>query len=424
MEDDKGLVLSLGLPCGRTSSPSKDNSGNSADNRTDTDARTSKILNDFRNFLNAGAPQSSQRTDPVKPAENFFNNFQQTTSGGNESSNGSGINENKRKSSFLDVKNHKKCETDSYSSDLQKEKNSHISITTDEGSTGENEEDVADSEAEGSTSRMASHRDDGSRTAVGSASSSQAPKVTDGKSNISASSFHRQTVNTVSLPYAITIIESPSESSPSTPVHPCSLAASTGSVPMAVTYSSVQIPDKDSHSGMARPQPLGSPYTGRLTPTSVSLQATNNRNSSDTARLDILPLDQLREPPKQVGEEGSSSQTEGDAVARSNNSFPSEYPAIRPGIAAKVKFGGSGSSPNLPWVSTTGPGPNGKTISGVTYIYTATQIKIVCACHGIHLSPDEFLRHATQDQPSAKESTVIASLLNSNPPVTSESLLC
>ena len=61
---------------------------------------------------------------------------------------------------------------------------------------------------------------------------------------------------------------------------------------------------------------------------------------------------------------------------------PPEYPAIRPGIAAELKFGGSGSSPNLPWVSTTGPGPNGKTISGVTYRYGVTQIRIVCACHG------------------------------------------
>ncbi|KAK9697636.1 hypothetical protein RND81_08G050000 [Saponaria officinalis] len=340
MEDDKGLVLSLGLPSGRTSSPSKDNSGNSADGRTDTDARTSKILNDFRNFLYAGAPQSSQRTDPVKPEENFFNNFQQTTSGGNDSSNGAGTNENKR-----------------------------------------------------STSRMASHRDDGSRTPVGSASSSQANKETDGKSNISASSFPGQTVNTVSLPYSIRIKELPSESSPSTPVyggHPCSLGASIGSVPMAVTYSSVQIPDKDCRWGMARPQPV------------LSMQATNNRNSSDAARPNVRPLEQLREPSKQVVEDGSSSQAEGDAVARSNSGVPSEYPAVRPGIAAEVKFGGSGSFPDLPCVSTTAPGPNGKTISGVTYKYNATQINIVCACHGIHLSPDEFLRHATQDQPSAK----------------------
>ena len=64
--------------------------------------------------------------------------------------------------------------------------------------------------------------------------------------------------------------------------------------------------------------------------------------------------------------------------------FSFESPAIRPGIAADLKFGGSGSHPNLPWVSTTGPGPNGKTISGVTYRYSRDQIKIVCACHGSH----------------------------------------
>ncbi|GLJ40377.1 hypothetical protein SUGI_0830890 [Cryptomeria japonica] len=40
---------------------------------------------------------------------------------------------------------------------------------------------------------------------------------------------------------------------------------------------------------------------------------------------------------------------------------------LRPGIAPGLKFGGTGNSPDLPWVSTTGIGSNGKTISGVMY---------------------------------------------------------
>lgn len=77
--------------------------------------------------------------------------------------------------------------------------------------------------------------------------------------------------------------------------------------------------------------------------------------------------------------------------------FPREGSAIKPGIAADLKFGGSGSYPDLPWVSTIGPGPNGKTISGVTYKYSANQVKIVCACHGSHMTHEEFVQHASGD---------------------------
>ncbi|KAF3339693.1 ninja-family protein mc410 [Carex littledalei] len=72
---------------------------------------------------------------------------------------------------------------------------------------------------------------------------------------------------------------------------------------------------------------------------------------------------------------------------------------IRRGIGSEIQFGGSGSRPDLPWVSTTGSGPNGKTISGVTYRYgpAKEQLRIVCACHGTHLSPEEFVHHASSD---------------------------
>jgi len=110
-----------------------------------------------------------------------------------------------------------------------------------------------------------------------------------------------------------------------------------------------------------------------------------------------------------------------DEANRQANSFPSEYPSIRPGIAADVKFGGSGSFPNLPWVSTTGPGPNGRAISGVTYKYNATQVKIVCACHGTHMSPDEFIRHAAEQVPNTVASPSLSSLPNGNPAASAKS---
>ncbi|KAK9715381.1 hypothetical protein RND81_06G161400 [Saponaria officinalis] len=420
MENDKGLELSLGLTCGLTPSASNERSGNSVDDKTDdADERTSKILNDFRNFLNAGAPQSFPRTDPVIPPENFFNHIQRPASAGDDSTSGAGTSAIKRKSTFDDMKDSKKQETESRSSNLQDKdnnNNSHISITTDEGSTGDNE-DVAESEADESTSRMVSHHDDGSRTPGGSASSSQDPVGV----NLSAT----QTFVASNVPYSINVKESRLTSAPNSSTYPLSMHSippTNGNHPIpsvsATTFarSATQIPDKGNHpQGIARTPPLHSPYAGRSMPTSVSML--NNPISSEPAQPDVC-----RGTQTQVGEEGSSSQSQGDAAAHTGarpSSFPSEYPAIRPGIAADVKFGGSGSFPNLPWVSTTGSGPNGKTICGVTYKFNATQIKIVCACHGMHLSPEEFVRHATDDQHSAVTATGLASLRSSSPATSS-----
>ncbi|KAL3531083.1 hypothetical protein ACH5RR_010405 [Cinchona calisaya] len=55
---------------------------------------------------------------------------------------------------------------------------------------------------------------------------------------------------------------------------------------------------------------------------------------------------------------------------------------------------GMPSLPQMPCVSTTGNGPNGKTITGFLYRYTKTEISIVCVCHGSSFSPAEFVEHA------------------------------
>lgn len=78
---------------------------------------------------------------------------------------------------------------------------------------------------------------------------------------------------------------------------------------------------------------------------------------------------------------------------------------IRPGIFADVKFDGTGSYPDLPWVSTKGSGPNGKTISGVTYRFSPNQIKIVCACHGSHMTPEDFVKHANEENKDCSETS-------------------
>ncbi|KAJ4968499.1 hypothetical protein NE237_015200 [Protea cynaroides] len=50
--------------------------------------------------------------------------------------------------------------------------------------------------------------------------------------------------------------------------------------------------------------------------------------------------------------------------------------------------------PHMPCVSTTGNGPNGKTITGFLYRYTKTEVTIMCGCHGSSFTPAEFVKHA------------------------------
>lgn len=50
---------------------------------------------------------------------------------------------------------------------------------------------------------------------------------------------------------------------------------------------------------------------------------------------------------------------------------------------------------DMPCVSTTGVGPNGKRIEGFLYRYRkGEEVRIVCVCHGSFLSPIEFVKHA------------------------------
>ena len=50
---------------------------------------------------------------------------------------------------------------------------------------------------------------------------------------------------------------------------------------------------------------------------------------------------------------------------------------------------------DMPCVSTTGLGPNGKRIEGFLYRYRkGEEVRIVCVCHGSFLSPAEFVKHA------------------------------
>lgn len=71
---------------------------------------------------------------------------------------------------------------------------------------------------------------------------------------------------------------------------------------------------------------------------------------------------------KNIIEENSSSQNEEKAKGNSERTMSEgltvNFSAVKPEIAADMKFGGCESYPNVPWVSTTGP--NGRTMSNVT----------------------------------------------------------
>ncbi|PON36057.1 Ninja family [Parasponia andersonii] len=66
----------------------------------------------------------------------------------------------------------------------------------------------------------------------------------------------------------------------------------------------------------------------------------------------------------------------------------------------------------MPYVSTRGNGPNGKTVSGFLYNYTSkSEVSIVCVCHGSTFSPAGFVEHAggTDVSQPLKQITVIPS---------------
>ncbi|KAK6151827.1 hypothetical protein DH2020_014462 [Rehmannia glutinosa] len=497
MEDEKGLDLSLGLPCGGNSSSQKGKIGSSSDIRSDEADRGSKLINEFKNFLEGGNQQH-----PLKLGENFYNNFAkapvdlETSKNSNtggiwltndgrsnevEEENRSSVGE-KRKSLFIETNQQKKQERDTNHVDLtDKTKTSHISITTDEGSTADNE-DVAESEVDGSTSRHVSQNDDVSKRFVSSGSLSRAQKESHAFSdssgveifgqkrfNISSEkefnvmnmpmpygvSFPGQPVN-MNMSYSQPVKDSNASGTPSLSSYPLpsmihGMAATNGdqpvmpaNFPLMFGYTPVQLPalDRDNSRAVAsHHQQMHPTYSGRnsVNPDtqndSRKLTQVISHKSSESTQYDGRAVEHGKSYGKQqVGEEGSSSHTEGDLKGNHavnqvkdasdqprTESIPCEFPAIRPGIAADLKFGGCGSYPNLPWVSTTGPGPNGRTISGVTYRYSPTQIRIVCACHGSHMSPEEFVRHAAEENNSSDAPAGLTSFPSSNPAASAQS---
>ncbi|KAI5075229.1 hypothetical protein GOP47_0009305 [Adiantum capillus-veneris] len=69
----------------------------------------------------------------------------------------------------------------------------------------------------------------------------------------------------------------------------------------------------------------------------------------------------------------------------------------------------SGSFLDFPWVTTTGKGPNGITVNGYMYLANGRQVRLVCNCHGKHMSPVEFVEHSGSSDLSNPERNIVVS---------------
>ncbi|KAL2342541.1 hypothetical protein Fmac_003826 [Flemingia macrophylla] len=351
----------------------------------------------------------------------------------------------KRKMFFDKINSQKKQSVVRHADLNDKARTSHISLTN--VSASENE-DVANFEAENFASRPISCQNDGTKQVARVGISSEAQKDVCGVADSSVTDFNEEKrlastekdfkhanltysaslclhqSNMINAPYPSLAKESNSVDAKNPQIYGVmptatgelsgSQPVSNDSLPVLFGYSSVQLPmlDNDNRQDLVScPLELHPTISnGRGPPNTAAICAISNNISEGTPyELERFKGDG-KHSKQHVTKESSSSQPEAikgsitkltakNASDRSTGEGSSiDFSFIKPGIAADVKFGGGGSCPNLPWVSTSGSGPNGRTISGVTYKFNTNKIRIVCACHGSHMTPEEFVRHANDGQ--------------------------
>nr|GMC65347.1 ninja-family protein mc410 [Ipomoea batatas] len=457
MEDENGLDLSLALPCGGCPASWKSKTGRPSNVRADC-----KFLDGNTQKLDGISLHGSD--DRMKDEGSFFSNLSSKSVnidasrkfGGFWTANDSRLTEveeekasevgHKRKSLFG------KSERDALYADLlENTRTSNSSINRISGSTAGENEDIANIEAEGSTSGPVSHHDDSSKQCDSGYADltgkrrlilSSDKEIKLGNTQFSVP-FLGQPVNILNMPYFAPLKDSSNPTGtiggPSYPIPGIvPMMAATGrerpgtrpiipaNMPPMFGYSPVMLPSLDKNNSYDpishfQHQQFHQSYTRG--PLNINKDNESLKISQDVAsqssQYNGKAIEQVKS--NHATKEGcSSSSTYGEENSKGSNIIifpgkrpseqpqtdglsPSEFPPIRLGAAADLKFGGCGSSPDLPWVSTTGP--NGKTISGVTYWFSPTQIKIVCACHGLHLSPDEFVLHASAPKTSHEVGT-------------------
>lgn len=470
MEDENGLDLGLGLSCGGSAGKLKGKSGTGTSDSTAEEDRGSRIVGDFKDFLQSGSQKqdsgAGSQSDSAKPPENFFSDLSKASSDADASVNLSGKGQwvagiyrpsesngetqtetsNKRRMPFDEINYQNKHGREvNYGDVHDKPKSSYISITTEDGSAADNE-DVADSEVEGSTSRLAQHHDDGSKrfnpelAKEAHGFSDRRPAELQNQKRFHTPSenefklgnpgygipFSIQPMNMVNGSQSVPPRDSNSTATPGPTGYPPAgviQPVTSANLPMMFGYPSVQLPtmDKDHPWGLIpHPQQPHSSYVGKVPPNLASNQVVSRTSPEVTQYGGRMPELVKGEEKQHRSEEASSTRTEED-VKGTAEGFSIDYTTIKQGIAAEVKFGGCGSYPNLPWVSTTGPGPNGRTISGVTYRFSLNQIKIVCACHGSHMSPEEFVRHAAEEPANPDGGAGLSTFPNNNPAASAQS---
>ncbi|KAI5063720.1 hypothetical protein GOP47_0022267 [Adiantum capillus-veneris] len=73
---------------------------------------------------------------------------------------------------------------------------------------------------------------------------------------------------------------------------------------------------------------------------------------------------------------------------------PLQGPVVPKMEVEPIKGQTDASFSELPQVTTTGRGPNGRTINGFMYMAGGRAVRLVCRCHGKDMSPAEFVEHA------------------------------
>lgn len=90
-----------------------------------------------------------------------------------------------------------------------------------------------------------------------------------------------------------------------------------------------------------------------------------------------------------------------DTLAQDNSS------SLKSETTSSQLTGDNASLPTWHWVTTTGVGPNGITISGILSSYSSSHVRIVCICHGTQMSPAEFVQHAGSIDVSNPERSIV-----------------
>ncbi|XP_073286522.1 ninja-family protein AFP3-like [Primulina huaijiensis] len=99
---------------------------------------------------------------------------------------------------------------------------------------------------------------------------------------------------------------------------------------------------------------------------------------------------QLTEGPKQLAEVKSSSGSK--SVQERNEQKATIEAAVMEAKGPNISH--KNAMLDMPFVSTKAYGPNGTKVDGFLYRYKkGEEVKIVCVCHGMFLSPSEFVKH-------------------------------